>query len=166
MASCAGPQVLQEVRRIVPLIKSEKYNEAAANPDLLAPAFVEALREMKAEGADPKRIVRVADFFFDNYPFSVKDMTIDEAVFETVAEIHYESNLKLTSPIHSCRQVDACETLDDLIELLDGWNDEHLDGGRCARKVLDIARNAQRSGLSVTFKTVRLRDPRQGNNPL
>ena len=166
LTACAGAPVSQEVLKIVPLVKAEKYDEAAANPDLLAPAFVEALREMKAEGADPKRIVRVADLFFDNYPFSVKDMTIDEAVFETVAEIHYESNLKLTSPIHSCWQVDACETLDDLIELLDGWNDEHLDGGRCARKVLDIARNAQRSGLSVTFKTVRLRDPRQGNNPL
>ncbi|HEU4338990.1 MAG TPA: hypothetical protein VFS19_02890, partial [Planctomycetota bacterium] len=161
LTACAGAPVSQEVRRIVPLIKAEKYDAAAADPDLLAPAFVEALRELKAEAADPKRIVRVADFFFEHYPFCVKDLPIDESVFETVAEIHYESNLKLTSSIPSCRQVEACETLDELIELLDGWHDEHLDGGRCARKVLDIARNAERSGQSITFKTVRLRDPRR-----
>jgi hypothetical protein len=57
ISSCASPPVSQEVRRIVPLIKAERYDEAAGNPDLLAPAFVEALREMKAEGTDPKRVV-------------------------------------------------------------------------------------------------------------
>lgn len=144
LTACAGAPVSPEVQKLVPLIKAEKFDEAAANPDLLAPAFVEALREMKAEGSDPKRIVRVADFFFEHYPFSIKDLPPDEAIFEAVAEFHADALLKLEPRIDSCAALEDAGSLERLEDLLEGWHEPHADGGRCARRLYEIYRGARR----------------------
>ena len=147
--SCAGSPVSQDVRRIVPLIKAEKYEDAAADPDLLAPAFLQALHEMKAEGADPKRIVRVADFFFDNYPFSVQDLAVDESLFIEITELQYDVLTRLVPETQACAEFRRLRTPAELFsadELIKG----HEDGGRCARHVFQIFRTATRDGYRTS----------------
>ena len=147
LLSCAGTPVSQEAQRLVPLIKAEKYDEAAAiDPDRLAHAFVEALREMKAEGADPNRIVRIADFFFDNYPFCAKDLPIDGATLLAVSDLDAEAQMKLTASQASCAGVNLAKTPGELTAVVESWEGVHADGERCARVVVEWLRKMARIG--------------------
>lgn len=149
--SCAGPQVSPEVLRIVPLIKAERYDEAAADPDLLAPAFVEALREMASEGADPKRILAISDFFFEQYPFSIRDVAVHEGLFRAVADAHVQASTKLNPELPACARMKSAWTVQDKTEVLRSWVGVHDDGGRCARNVAEFLHRALASGPDWVF---------------
>jgi hypothetical protein len=144
--SCAGTPVSPEVGRIVTLIKAEKYDDLG-DPDFLAPACVEALRQLKAEGAEAKRIVAVADFFFEHYPFCVRDLVLDEALFERVAEAHFQASMKLKPALSGCARMSAAKTFMDKARLVSDWHESgHDDGGRCAKDMTEFFRRALKAG--------------------
>ena len=151
LTACAGAPPARQSTSLVPLIKAERFDEAGAQPDLLAESIVAALREMKADGAGPLSIIRIADFFFDHYPFSIKDLPLNEEVIEAVAEAHAEADLVLHPRLESCARVENAKTLEELGELFESWHDPHEDGGRCSRRLLKIYQGTRRVGEDLVL---------------
>ena len=159
--SCGGIPVSPEAQQLVPSIKARKYEDAAADPDHLGEACAAALREMEGEGAEPGVIIQVADFFFDNYPFSARDLPIDVAVFESAAHSRYNAAIRLKAPLKSCESFDKAGTLQDMTDLVRSWGGAHDDGGRCVRKVYDLCRKLKAIGFDWPAETRLDRDPRK-----
>ena len=136
--SCGGVPVSPEAEQLVPLIKVERFDKAASDPDHLTEAFLAALQQMEDEKLDPARIVSVADYFFDHYPFCVEDLPIDEADFDAVARIQHRASRKLIPALPACHAFEEAPTLQDMTELMRSWKGMHEDGGRCLRRVHDL----------------------------
>lgn len=151
--SCAVGQASQEAHRIIPLIKAERYDEAWAQPELLAPAFVETLRQMKAEGADPKRIVAVADYFLANYPFCARDLQIDELILQQVIGARTQATESLVPSLAPCLALRAADTFVAKLAVLNSWSDRHVDGGRCAGDILGFLGRVLHRGNDWFFDT-------------
>jgi hypothetical protein len=160
--SCGGIPVSPEAQQLVPLIKARKFGDAAADPDHLAEACAAALREMERdETVDPGDIIEVADYFFDHYPFSPRDLEFDEAIFESAAHSRHSAAIQLKGPLKSCETFDRVSTLQDMTDLVRSWGSAHDDGGRCVRKVYDLFRKLRAIGYDWPLETRLDRDPRK-----
>src|SRR5688572_29229617 len=157
-ASCGGIPVSPEAEQLMPLIKIERFEKAASNPDHLTEGFLAALEEMEDEKLDPARVVSVANYFFDHYPFCAEDLPIDEADFAAVARIQHRAARKLIPALPSCHAFEESPTLQDRIELMRSWKGEHEDGGRCVRNVFDLFLELRSLGFDWPRRTRLIRE--------
>src|SRR5262245_20603340 len=159
--SCRGIPVSPEAQLLVPDVKAKRFDKAAADPDHLAEACVAAMRELETEGADSRLILEVADFFFDNYPMTVRDLPIDESTFEAAAHLRHGALVRMKPALKSCEAFDKASTLQDMIETMRSWNGSHDDGGRCIRKIYDLCLQLRTLGFDWPEHAHLDRDPKK-----